>query len=145
MRRPWDRLIFIEGIPMLVSRHHPTAWSRHQMETFLPYWQFVWGIQWPPVNSPHKGQWRRALMLSLICVWMNSWVNSRDADDLRRHRAHYDVTVMESRNCEELSNQQCACCWPPCTFAGTVMAMYGSHIYPGLAFEMLINSFVSYE
>ena len=43
---------------------------------------------------PHKGQWRRALMLLLICAWINSWINNRDAGDLRRHRAHYDVTVM---------------------------------------------------
>ena len=43
---------------------------------------------------PNKGQWRRALMFSLICAWINSWVNNREAGDLRRHRAHYDVIVM---------------------------------------------------
>ena len=47
-----------------------------------------------PVNSPHKGQWRGALMFSLICVWINGWVNNREAGDLRRHRCHYDVNVM---------------------------------------------------
>ena len=47
-----------------------------------------------PVNSPHKGQWRGALMFSLICVWINDWVNNRKAGDLRRYHAHYDVTVM---------------------------------------------------
>ena len=47
-----------------------------------------------PVNSPHKGQWCGALMFSLICVWINGWVNNREAGDLRRYRAHYDVTVM---------------------------------------------------
>ena len=47
-----------------------------------------------PVNSPHKGQWQGALMLSLICAWINGWVNNREAGDLRRHRAHYDVTVL---------------------------------------------------
>ena len=31
-----------------------------------------------------------------ICAWINSWVNNREADDLRRHRAHYDVIVMFS-------------------------------------------------
>ena len=46
------------------------------------------------VNSPHKGQWHGALMFSLICVWINGWVNNREADDLRRYRAHYDVTVI---------------------------------------------------
>ena len=60
---------------------------------FPRYWPFVRGIHRSPVNSSHKGQWRGALMFSLICVWMNSWVNNREAGDLRRCRAHYDVTV----------------------------------------------------
>ena len=29
-----------------------------------------------------------------ICVWINGWVNNREASDFRRYRAHYDVTVM---------------------------------------------------
>ena len=49
---------------------------------------------WPFVNSPHKGQWRRALVFSLICAWINGWVNNRESGDLIRHRDHYDVTVM---------------------------------------------------
>ena len=40
-------------------------------------------------DSPHKYQWRGALMFSLIWVWINSWVNNRDVGDLRRYRAHY--------------------------------------------------------
>ena len=51
-----------------------------------------------PVNSPHKGQWRGALLFSLICVWINGWVNNREAGDLRRHRGHYDVNVMFTAN-----------------------------------------------
>ena len=31
-----------------------------------------------------------------ICAWINGWVNNRKAGDLRRHRAHYDVTVMNT-------------------------------------------------
>ena len=46
------------------------------------------------VNIPHKGQRRGALMFSLICAWINGWVNNGDAGDLRHNRAHYDVTVM---------------------------------------------------
>ena len=46
------------------------------------------------MNSPHKGQWRGALMFSLKCVWINGWVNNREAGDLRHHPAQYDVTVM---------------------------------------------------
>ena len=51
------------------------------------YWPFVRGIRRSPVNSPHKGQWRGALMFSLTCAWTNGWTNNRDAGDLRRHRA----------------------------------------------------------
>ena len=70
------------------------SWWRHQMETFPGYWPFVRGINRSPVNSPHKGRWRGALMFSLICAWMNGWVHNREAGDLRRHRAHYDVIAM---------------------------------------------------
>ena len=35
----------------------------------------------------------RALMFSLICVWINGWVNTREAGDMRCYRAHYDVTL----------------------------------------------------
>ena len=55
---------------------------------------------WPIVRRIHrrihKGQWRGALMFSLICTWINSWVNNPEAGDLRRHRAHCDVSVMSS-------------------------------------------------
>ena len=61
---------------------------------FPRYWPFVRGIHRSPVNSPHRGEWRGASMLSLICSWINGWVNNREAGDLRRHRAHYDVIVM---------------------------------------------------
>ena len=50
-----------------------------------------------PANFPHKGQWRGALMFSLICARINGWVNNREAGDLRRNRAHYDVIVMITR------------------------------------------------
>ena len=67
---------------------------RHKMEKILHYWPFLKGIHWLLVNSPHKGQWWRALTFSLICAWTNSWANNRDAGDLRWHHTHYDVTVM---------------------------------------------------
>ena len=41
----------------------------------------------------HKGQWRAALMFSLICAWISRWVNNREAGDLRGHCAQYDVIV----------------------------------------------------
>ena len=58
------------------------------------FWPFVRGIHRSPVNSSHKGQWRDAVMISLICVCINGWVNNREAGDLRRYRAHYDAAVM---------------------------------------------------
>ena len=61
---------------------------------FPCYWPFVWWIHQSPVNSPHKGQWRGALMFSFIYAWIYSWVNNSEAGDLRRHRVHYDVIVM---------------------------------------------------
>ena len=67
---------------------------------FPRYWPFVRGIHRSPVNSPHKGQWRGALMFSLICVWINDWVNNREAGDLRPYRAHYDVIVMNWTNAD---------------------------------------------
>ena len=63
---------------------------------FSRYWPSVWGIHRSPVNSPHKGQWRGALMFSLICALINNCVNNHEAGDLRRHRAHCDVSVMHS-------------------------------------------------
>ena len=62
---------------------------------FPCYWPFVRGIHRSPVNSLRKGQWRGALLFFLICAWINGSVNSHEAGDLRRHRAHYDVIVMQ--------------------------------------------------
>ena len=53
------------------------------------------GNSWSPVNSPHKGQWQGALVFALICVWINGWVNNREADNLAR----YDVIVMMLDSC----------------------------------------------
>ena len=75
---------------------HPEPWWRHQMETFSALLALCAGNSPVPVNSQHKGQWRGALMFSLIWVWINSWVNNREACDLRRYRAHCDVIVMRT-------------------------------------------------
>ena len=73
-----------------VCKHDDVIIWKH----FPRYWPFVWGIHWSPVNSPHKGQWRGALMFLRSAPWINGWVNNRGAGDLRRHRAHYDVTLI---------------------------------------------------
>ena len=71
------------------------TWWRHQMETFSALLAICAGNSPVPVKSPHKGQWRVALMFTLICARINGWVNNHEAGDLRRHRAHYDVIVMQ--------------------------------------------------
>ena len=71
---------------------------------FPRYWPFVRGIHRSPVNSPHKGQWRGALMFTLICARINGWVNNCEAGDLRRNRAHYDVIVMRKDRPQTMSN-----------------------------------------
>ena len=67
---------------------HQSDFFRHddviKWKHFPCYWPFARGIHRSPVNSPHRGQWRGALMLSLICVWLNDWVNNREVGDLRR-------------------------------------------------------------
>ena len=83
------------------SERNPTVISRLNDDVikwkhFPRYWPFVRGIHRSPVNSPHKGQWRGALMFSLIYARIDGWVNNREAGDLRRHHAHHDVTVMIS-------------------------------------------------
>ena len=85
---------------MVCTRLNYVRMSSHddviKWKHFPRYWPFVRGIHRSPVNSPHKGQWCGALMFSLICVWINGWVNNSQAGDVRRYRAHYDVTVMLS-------------------------------------------------
>ena len=56
------------------------SWWRHQMETFSALLAICAAIN-------------RALMFSFICAWIKGWINNREAGNLRRHRAHYDVTV----------------------------------------------------
>ena len=89
----YGRILSIVTGPKVCLHDDAIKWKH------LPcYWSSVRGIHRSPVNSPHKGQWCRALMFSLICTWTSGWVNNRNACDLRRHRIHYDVTVMNWHN-----------------------------------------------
>ena len=69
------------------------AWWRHQISSALRV--LCEGNPPSQVDSPHKGRWRGTIMFPLMCAWINGWTNNGDAGDLRCHRAHYDVTVME--------------------------------------------------
>ena len=82
-------------VPLGARTSAGTVMIRHddviKWKHFPRYWPFVRGIHRSPVNFPHKGQWRGALMFYLI--WINGSVNNREAGDLRRHRAYYDAIV----------------------------------------------------
>ena len=69
-------------------------WSRHQMETFAAL--LVICARNSPVTGefPAQSPVTRGLDFSLICAWINGWINNSEAGDLRYHCAHYDVTVM---------------------------------------------------
>ena len=75
---------------------------RHQMETFPHYWPFVRGIHRSPVNSPHKGQWRGALMFSLFCAWIHGWANNCESGDLMPSRPLW-------RHCNEMQDANAYC------------------------------------
>ena len=60
---------------------------------FPCYWSFVRGIHRSPVDSPHKGQGRKALVFSLMFAWRNGSAHSRNAGESKRNGLHCDVTV----------------------------------------------------
>ena len=92
--------ILTQGIYRFCVYIHGTHDDVIKCKHFPHNWPFVQGIRQSPVNSPHKGQWCGALMFSLICVWINRWVNNGEAGDLRCYRAHYDVSVMlKTKSC----------------------------------------------
>ena len=79
---------------LIYQIQHAVMMTPSNGNNFARYWPFVREIYRSPVNSPHKGQWCGALMLSSICAWINGSVNNGEAGDLRRNHAHYNVTVI---------------------------------------------------
>ena len=88
----WYGWLLAEIIMELSSpkNHFCNSWWRHQMETFSALLALCAG------NSPVTGEFppqrpvtRKFDAHFWSAPWMNSWVNNREAGDLRRHRAHY--------------------------------------------------------
>ena len=76
-----------------IQNHRLKHYGVIKWKHFPHYWPFMRGIHRSPVKSPHKDQWRGTLMFSLICAWINDWLNNQNASYLRRHRTHYNITV----------------------------------------------------
>ena len=87
----WNISIVYAVLPLWINRGHDDV---IKCKHFPYFWNFVWGIHRWPVISRTKASDAEIWCFPLICVWNNNWVNTGDAGDLRRHRAHYDVTVM---------------------------------------------------
>ena len=133
------------GQTHVIEIHHGVEINRTNLHDdvinwkhFLRNWPFVREIHRSPVNFPHNGQWRGALMFSLIHAWINDWVNNREAGDLRRQHGHYDVIVMYAVNTtttDNLAHQSSS------SSAGMALLYFPWHI-PDLVYEHVMNTHI---
>ena len=63
VQEPTFHAMSLTASPYRASHYDVTEWKH-----FPRHWPSVWVIYRSPANSPHKGQWRGALMFSLICA-----------------------------------------------------------------------------
>ena len=98
-------ILIIQNKYVLLSsiRNMMTSSNGNIFRVTGPYW----GIHRSPVNFPHKDQWRGALVFSLICARIHGWTNNREAGDLRRHHALYDVIVKTISTACTISLSRC--------------------------------------
>ena len=91
----WFRSWFVACLPVNVRDGvYCVTWWRHQMETFSMLLAICAGNS-PVTNEfPSQRLVTRSFGVFFICAWINCWVHNREAADMRRHRANYDVTVM---------------------------------------------------
>ena len=65
------------------------------METFYVLLDFC--EENPPANGEFPSQWLVTRSFDIFFdLRQNCWANNRDAGDLRRHRVHYHVTVINA-------------------------------------------------
>ena len=66
------------------------------METFSVLLAICLGNSPVPGEFPAQRPVTRSFdVFFFIWVWLKVWENNREASDLRRYRAHYDVIVMK--------------------------------------------------
>ena len=69
------------------------SWWRHQMDAVSALLAICAGNSLVTGEFPAQGPVTRSFDV-FFALRLNGWVNNREAGDLRRHRAHYDDTVM---------------------------------------------------
>ena len=93
-------------------------WWRHQSETFSALLALCDGNPSVTGGFPSQRPVTRNSDIFFDVAWTNGWVNSPNTSELRRNRAHYDVTVMFSMS------------WRHSCFQGNGMgsiSIYGTH------------------
>ena len=92
--------MYISVIPKLFSVYmprslrHTMSWWRHQMENFFALLAICAGNSPVPGEFPTQKPVTRSFDVFFDLRPINGWVNNGEAGDLRRHRAHYDVSVV---------------------------------------------------
>ena len=79
---------------------------------FPRHWPFVRGIHRSPVTSPHKGQWRGALVFSLICALNKRlskkscgwWLGTPSRPSWRHCNVERSFQLFYTNSCD-------SCCW----------------------------------
>ena len=96
--RETDRVISTPTTARFLHDHDDVIKWKH----FPRYWPFVRGIHRSPVNSPHKGQWRGALLFSLICALNKRlskqswgwWFDTPSRSLWRHYNDHISSTIL---------------------------------------------------
>ena len=81
-----------------VDTSHHNTWWRHQMETFSALLAICAGNSPVPGEFPTQRPVTRSFDVFFDLRLNKRWVNNGEGGDLRRFRAHYDVTVMKGHH-----------------------------------------------
>ena len=71
--------------------HMMTSLNANIFRVTGPLWGEFTGHRWIPLTKASDSDFWRFIWSA---PWINNWINNREADDLRRHRAHFDVNIM---------------------------------------------------
>ena len=88
------------SVPQHCIQYDVIKWNIFRVTGQL--WEESIGHWWIPLKTASGAE------IFFIWAWTNGWGNNPDAGDLRRHRAHYDATIMIEANIATLS-------WKPFT------------------------------